>query len=341
MLDPTGGAGDQWLEVRNVSANPIDLEGLEIAAGTDTHLIASGGPLVLAPGQYATLAAGPTPGFTPDYVYAGLLLDPYAPGDLSVGLGGTALTHVAWNASWTIPQGASLSLDGAAQTPSVAAGTLSYDWWCESDEAFGSGDFGSPGAAGVGCLTDYDVDFYSSQPFIDIATTGTNLPNVIFNGSASIPGGIPFTFPFYGGVNRSTLYVGYGGQLYFAEFCFFGWCFPDDYEGLVSVYADYDLLDQPGSSVKYQVTTVGGRQVLIVQWTNFTRWDSPGTITFQAQLWEGGDIVFVYPVLQGGPDFHGSEAEISLTEIATFDQLIYSSNEPSLRQGQSLFFRYR
>ncbi|HWV37597.1 MAG TPA: hypothetical protein VN033_03865 [Vulgatibacter sp.] len=340
MLDPTGGPSDRWFEVRNLYAKPIDLEGLEIVSGADAHTISSGGPLVLQPGAYATLAAGATPGFTPDYVYAGVVLDPSAPGDLALRFGGLDLTKVAWNSSWNFVQGASASLDGAGQAPSVASSVLSADWFCDSTTPFGSGDFGSPGAAGAGCLTEYDVDFYASEPFIDISTTGTSLPNVFLNGSSSIPGGIPFSFPYFGGGQRNNVYVSITGMVYFAEFCFLG-CFPDYSQGVIAVYGDYDLLEKPTSSVKYKLTTVDSRQVLIVQWTDMDRWSSTGSLTFQAQLWEGGDIVFVYPVLQGGLGFHGAMADVSLTAIGGSDLLEYSYQEPFLREGQSILFHYR
>jgi len=339
MLDPTGGIGDQWFEIRNLSARPIDLRGFQIRSGTDTHVIAAAAPLLVQPGQYRTLAAGPAPGFTPDYVYAAIWPDP-ADGDLSLELDGTVVTSAQWDSSWTIPAGASLSLDGLAQSPFLASQPLWSAFWCESTAPFGAGDAGSPGAAGAGCITEYDVDFYSSAPFIDIAATGAPL-GVPASFSAEIPGGIPFAFPFFGGANRTTLFVEADGRLFFAQSCFMGMCFPDESEGAIDPFFSWTMGGVPASSVQYEVKTVGGRQVLIVQFNDMGFWTEPGTVTFQAQLWAGGDVVFAYPTLDGGLEAHGASASVRLVAVGAMEYLDYSSFQPSLREGQSIRFHRR
>ncbi|AKU91210.1 hypothetical protein AKJ08_1597 [Vulgatibacter incomptus] len=334
QIDPSGGPTAQWFEIRNLSPAPMDLEGMVIWSGDQSHVIESGGPLLLASGAWFTFAASDSPGFTPDYVYDDITLDS-TEGDLSIGLGGVPISQVAWNSWWTIPHGASLALDGTWQTQRQAGDLTPSFAWCVSTSTYGEGgDLGSPGAGGVDCYSEYDVDFYSTKPFIDISATGTELPDVNSDyGQAEIPGGIPFHFPYYGGSDPvTTVYVQADGTAYFLD----DWWWPAWDGGILRVY-DADLTDQPGSKFQYEVMTVGPSDVLILQWTGFKRYYEEGSLTFQIQLWEGGDIVFAYDEIAGGPEYF-DDASAGVFAIGGFESFEY---EDGFRSGQSMYFHYR
>ena len=101
------------------------------------------------------------------------------------------------------------------------------------------------------------------------------------------------------------------------------------------------LLPQPGSSVRAQALGVAGAQVKVVQWTGFRREDGEGSLTFQVQLWEGGDIVIAYAQLEGDPSYQGGRAFIGLQSIDYLDQLLFSDSDPVLWPGQAIRYRHR
>ncbi len=332
QLEPVGGLGFQWFEIRNLAAVPIDLEGLELVSGPETHVIQTGGPWLLAPKAFATFAVDAAPGFTPDYVYGAALpaFDPTG-GDLSVRMNGAELIGIEWDSGWSSTPGHSLSLDGAMHVGWMADAARDSGAWCTSDASYSGANYGSPGASGSGCVYDYDVDFYASAPFIDISETGTALPDLMDDGMGMVP--IPFVFEFYGGITPTTAYVSS-----------FGWVFfdlADLYGGGIILPSPAQLGPQPGSMFHYDQRNVGGTDVLILQWSALEAGGVPSEVTFQAQLWASGDIVFGYQIIRGNDVAFGSEGSVGLLGANGAGMLLYLSMEPILYEGQSIRFSYR
>lgn len=339
QLDPFGGVGAQWFEVRNVSNRSITLDGMEISSGSAFHTIAPDSPLVLPPGRYVTLAAGPSPGFSPDYVYGSdIPFDP-AGGELSIVLAGVTLAGVEWDHSWERRPGVSLSLDGSLETTSYAAWPVSErQAYCDGVEEYAGTDRGSPGRPGRGCRSPYDVDFHASRPFIDISSTGAEIVFTDFD--MRMPFGMPVAFPFFEADSRDDLVVRAIGEIAFALTCPVYHCTADLDEGGIAVLSSFDLAPQTGSRVLWDLRSVDARRVAIVQWNHFILRDRHGSITMQAQLWEGGDVVIVYPSVDVESDYLG-DGWVGLWDVAATQTFLGFEAQGNLFSGQSFRFHRR
>ncbi|HEY0841044.1 MAG TPA: hypothetical protein VGD74_12725 [Vulgatibacter sp.] len=344
QLAPSGGLLRQWFEIRNTSPRNILLDGMEIRAGSKSHLITPASPLVLAPGEYATLAASSSPGFTPDYVYGVAIdMDPVA-GILEMELDGVRIAAVEWDATWPVTADVAIEVDGFALRPVELRRTFTNpSVWCPATQSYDGASLGTPGFGGEGCLsTVYWADHFSNAPFLDISATGVQVPGTTGTwGGVPVPGGLPFSFPFYGAGDRTDLWVGSTGEVGFTGSCdpIIG-CWVEREEGVIFAFRDF-LVGQPGSSVRSDVRSIGGRQVRIIQWTGFGLPDSDGSLTFQVQLWEGGEFVIAYAELEGDPAYQGGRAFVGLQSIGYMDQLLYSDTAPVLWSGQSILYRHR
>ncbi|MFH1463740.1 MAG: lamin tail domain-containing protein [Pseudomonadota bacterium] len=158
----------EWAEVRNLSARSVDLTGwtLEDLSGG----VAIPGPLVIAPGARALLAASANTeenGHLPavDAAYGGYAwsLDDERD-ELTLALAGRTIDRLAYDTpAWALSKGTSLYLDPGYQDAAANDSPLP---WCatpqEEAHDYGGhpGDYGSPGAAnpaGV-CCHDHDGD---------------------------------------------------------------------------------------------------------------------------------------------------------------------------------------
>jgi len=149
----------EWFEIYNTSSTTIDINGWTIKDdGTDSHVIANGGPLNVAPGAYVVLCnngdSGTNGGVTCDYVY------PYANFNLGnsddevvlVEDAGTQqeIARVAYDGGTAFPDptGASMVYVPSAKPP--VAGYFADNQlgaqWGTSTSSFGAGDLGTPGA---------------------------------------------------------------------------------------------------------------------------------------------------------------------------------------------------
>ncbi|MDP6942565.1 MAG: lamin tail domain-containing protein [Myxococcota bacterium] len=143
----------EWIEVTNVSAGPVNLDGLTLSDGNqDTHLIKSGGPIHLMPGARAVLApsADMGVGVAPDYVYSGFLLGNKSDSVILLA-GETVIDAVSYDDGLTFPDptGASMRLDDDATD---AALNDDGGNWCEGVEAYAAGDLGTPGFENGHCV---------------------------------------------------------------------------------------------------------------------------------------------------------------------------------------------
>jgi hypothetical protein len=156
LSDPAG----EWFEIQNVSGSAVDIEGWTIRDdGTDLHVIASGGPLLVEPGAYEVLGNNAdsmaTQGVTLFYTYAN---------DVILGNGsdelvledalGVEVNRIEWSdATFPDAAGASMQWDGTGDN---GDGCLAdprgggCNWYgFGQGPVFGDGDRGTPGAPNV------------------------------------------------------------------------------------------------------------------------------------------------------------------------------------------------
>lgn len=147
----------EYVELYNASSNTLDLNGLVLRDdGADSHTIANGGALLVAPGEYIVLGRNANTamngGIAVDYQYASFQL---GNGDDEVVLataGGTEIVRAAYDGgpTWPDPTGASMQLN-----PSMlnAAASNMAAAWCTSTVAISgtNTDLGTPGAANSAC----------------------------------------------------------------------------------------------------------------------------------------------------------------------------------------------
>lgn len=160
----------EWFEIYNADAVAVDINGWTIRdLGTNSHVIANGGPLVIQPGEYQVLGinavAMAAEGVTLFYEYTGIAL---GNSDDEIELLDAAMQQVdivAWDGGplWPDPTGASMQWDGNGDNNDGAN-------WGVGGPAFGSGDRGTPGAENN---TDVGVD---DTPAL-ATSLGRNVPN--------------------------------------------------------------------------------------------------------------------------------------------------------------------
>ncbi len=147
----------EWFEILNVSGAAIDINGWTISdAGSDSHVINNGGPLVVPAGGFVVLGnntnSGTNGGVTVNYGYGGSFF--LANGDDELVLtapGPVEYDRIEWDGGpvWPDPNGASMNLDpDSADIVSNDGGAN----WCDATSVFGAGDSGTPGAANTECV---------------------------------------------------------------------------------------------------------------------------------------------------------------------------------------------
>lgn len=352
-LEPASSGDGQWFEIRNVSSQPIDLRGMSIVATSGTHEITS--PLVVAPGDFAVFANGPTEGFTPDHLFTLSSRLPAREGDLALTYGERTIAILSWNQEWSLPVGRSLSLDPGHLKPGLTV-VSDFGWWCDLEP--------NPWAIGGCKYPDYILDPFSAHSFVDIATTGHRLKDMdIASGFSVVPGGIGFSMPFFD-QEVEDVWVSSAGYTSFLgapleallapvpELPVGGQ--PDG--GIVAPYWT-DLIPQAvtmfnpeASFFAYERREIDGKRVLILQWNNFrssrhVNLGAGGGVTFQVQLWEGGDIVIAYGDLLGSgvnaARHYGAGATVGLQEVGGLESVQYLHDEAILQPWQSLHFQRR
>ncbi len=152
--DETPDADGEWVELRNMTANPINLKGWKIKdLGGDSHTIAEN--VSLAAFGYALLAInGDTLlncGVDADYVYVNFELDNDGSDEiLVVAPDGTIIDEVVFNESSFHDQaGYSVMLSPSAMT--AAKNDIGSNW-CLGNKALDCGDWGTPGGVNFNCL---------------------------------------------------------------------------------------------------------------------------------------------------------------------------------------------
>lgn len=333
--------GPQWIEVRNISSNTLDLAGFQLKNATgDVWTFEA--QRNLRPGEFAVVAAGE--GVDADQLYTGVSFSPAAD-TVTFALDGTVIDSVAWDATWELPTTGSLELDGLHHVREDLTGVTLENRWCASTEQMGGGVFGTPGYLGAGCVAnEYAVDWLSHRPFIDISATGESIEKLNSDSGYDKAGegraiGFPFRFfgteytEWYGSANGLISFnplteaYNYGvGQL------------PRTSGATQAIVAAFwqNLLSQQGSSVKTALLDSDGQQVRVVQWTGMAVSGTgiSGRITFQIQLWSGGDIVLgykdIYAPAGSLPRFLGGSTSIGIQKEDRSRALALPYNKPWL-----------
>lgn len=324
MPDPSAvsDADGEWFEVRNASAADVDLAGWTVTDGEDTFTVPADAPFVLAPGAFAVFARGDASvngGVDADFVYGAAAPNLALANDadqLTLAYDGVTIDDVAWDTAggWTLTPGASLSLDGRYFDGNPATndsfGTAADPIWCTSADPWAVGsDLGSPGTRGTSCVVEegYALD-RGGATFIDISATGTPLPGAIpTNHYDSVPGGMGFTAPFFADTVGDQVTVSCYGWMSFGPVSSADSTddhFPDSGtpNGVVAPFWDFQYARDDGTSmVYYQTLTVDGHQVFVVQWDRFQRSSYDGILTYQAQIWDNGNIALVLEELLPDP----------------------------------------
>jgi|GEM_PF-3284023 len=155
MADPSkvDDSDGEWFEVANVSGKTFNLDGLSIA-GTGTEGFTVAFDIIVGPGDRAVFTRwieDENGGVQPDQVWAGSSLSLTNTSDtLRLLWEGTLIDEVSWSGSggWTIPSGKSLTLRASKHD---ADANDAASAWCVSTTTYGDGDYGTPGAADLGC----------------------------------------------------------------------------------------------------------------------------------------------------------------------------------------------
>lgn len=168
MADSTAVADDvgEWFEVKNNTDKVIDLRGLQIEdKNAKPHTIAGSMPVLLAAGGFAVFCANgdktKNGGVDCTYTYGADVKLTNTSDTIKLGHGTTVVIAVTYqdgisNGGWpTILKGHAVQLaPGVTNTVDNADGNN----WCVAQDAFGAGDFGTPGKANPACGADADKD---------------------------------------------------------------------------------------------------------------------------------------------------------------------------------------
>jgi hypothetical protein len=130
MMDPASvpDTGGEWFEIHNTGPVSVDINGWTIRDDrSDFHLIANGGPLLVAPGAFFVMGrngdSAHNGGYKPDFIYTGINL---SNGSDEVELRNAAnqvVDRVAYKAgpSWPHKAGASMQLQNLSLDNNVGA----------------------------------------------------------------------------------------------------------------------------------------------------------------------------------------------------------------------------
>lgn len=299
MIDPAGGAGAQWFEVRNLSTRTLDLGGFTVHSKGGSHAIE--GPLLIASGAFKTFAASHAVGFSPDYLYGSDLPLDRLQDRLEIRAGAASISLVKWGVNWAVPRDQALRLEASLHEPGVLK-REEFSQWCGGDGQ------GSPGELGPSCRSvSYHVDTISSRPFLDISRSGTRLHEL--EGSHGLA-----RVPFLGAPLRFA--GGRHSQLWATSY---GWLSLSDgapaASGKVGIPPEFPrkltstspigpLVSAVWGGIQcdrreydcrflFETLDVGGDSVLVLQWESF-QFKDRGSITFQVQFWANGDVVVAF-----------------------------------------------
>ena len=143
-----------WFEIHSLATAPFHLNGLEIGkqlADPAVETIAAADCIEIAPGSYMLVAADPDAmvngGLSPEaIVWQTSVSLTNTDGSLWLGVDDTVLDAVTWG---SVKAGKATQVDPDFEDPSA---NDELGNWCDASEAYGDGDFGTPGAENLECL---------------------------------------------------------------------------------------------------------------------------------------------------------------------------------------------
>ncbi len=150
-------AEGEWIEMTNVSAAPVDIEGCELVDdgnGPESDIINSGGPILVAPGATVLLAKVVDPainGGVSGVVYEfgdAFSLTNDGGDELELQCGGTTIDRLVYTTMFGFGSGIAMQLDPGSQDATANDDAAN---WCAATAVYGDGDLGTPGAVNGGC----------------------------------------------------------------------------------------------------------------------------------------------------------------------------------------------
>lgn len=147
----------QFIEVYNTSTTALLLDGVSIVTPGGSETLSTSA--AVGPGEHVVLAASDVAytngGFVPDATWSSITLDPTGP----IAVHGSVELDQVDLSGWTVPTGASLSLDPGSLD--AVSNDLEASW-CEGVHSYGD-NFGTPGSPNV-CEIALDIRFHWVLP---------------------------------------------------------------------------------------------------------------------------------------------------------------------------------
>lgn len=371
----------QWIELRNYNDFDIDLRGMQVwflsAANVEERLTLTSSESITLPGHgYKVISTGPIPGVDA-HVYCSDPACSATPQYLMRSGGNRQQMKLygrgaspAMISSYNSPNGYAFR-DGKSRgksnvhPPTFLSNSQSIGFveptWCDGATVYDeAGNMGTPGELNSNCGDGgdfYDIDWFSSMPFVDLSSGDFPSLDIYPQGPlhadqvAEIPGGLPFSIRYFDRtlLQGHPLFVSSNG---FAQLGALTSAYPNKKTmpgtaapngGLLAPYWS-NLETKPGSEFHYFVGKTGGRQVVGLQWTDVGIEDTPGSATFQVQIWENGDIVYAFGELIGESWYHGGWSATGIEAIGGaagggVAGYTYTNGQQKLRNHQSILFK--
>lgn len=168
FADPSAGALGAWFEVYNPTADPLNLDQLDVF-DLDTDTFTVSGDVIVQPGAYFVFGASSDTaqngGVNVDYVWTNFTLD-VAADEIALSWIGADLDDIVWDGAWptATDTAASLNPDVVATGNAAASGNDGAGSWCLATSSYGGGGtLGTPGAANDACVTTWTIGYCKLQ----------------------------------------------------------------------------------------------------------------------------------------------------------------------------------
>jgi hypothetical protein len=304
---------EQWFEIQNTTAQPIDLNGwyVDFGGGITLSLSNTQGTTILP--ANGRLLLGQTPnsaeGIHVDYAYGSTYVMPVAPGKIGLGLAGAIYTASSWNNAGT--QGVALQTDASLGAIGPVTGvTLS----CPATASYGThGQKGTPGTQGTYCMP-YRMTQIPGN-FVSILNTGTQIGTLGASASYSVYQTLTLPRPVkIEGQSVSTLYVaatGFISKTILTSYYTYAKIVPSSTIPVGAIAPFWDTLtgNAANSKVAWQQfdpdgVANSGDEYTLISWENWNRSGYTCSLNFQVKFMEAtGDIEFHYGAMTGPVDF--------------------------------------
>ncbi len=165
MLNPdqVSDSNGEWFELFNASGSEVDINGWKISDnGSNSHIINNSVPLIIPPGGYMVLARNSDTtmngNVTVDYEYGSSFTLGNSDDEIILIMSDSIeVDRVEYDGNWPNPTGASMVLTNLTLDNNVGAN------WGTSTEAYGDGDFGTPGTLGSDSQLPVELTAFSGR----------------------------------------------------------------------------------------------------------------------------------------------------------------------------------